>query len=157
MAVEALQTQLKPIVEKIAGKPLDAALAAELNSTFAPGDAVYDELAKTLKDGVADGWLADREQGGIKFGRAVKPSDSLQGFSVDVVEMTDVKGPHHIHPNGEIDLVVPVDGTAAFDGQGAGWLVYEAGSAHFPTVTGGKAIVLYLLPDGAIEFTGKKS
>ena len=157
MAVEELQGQLKPIVDWIAGKPLDAGLAAGLNSTFAPGGAVYDSLAATLKDGVADGWLANREQGGIKFGRAIKPSDALQGFSVDVVEMTDVKGPHHIHPNGEIDLVVPLDESAAFDGQGAGWVVYEAGSAHFPTVTGGKAIVLYLLPDGAIEFTGKKS
>lgn len=157
MAVEELQGQLKPIVDWIANKPLDAELAAELNSEFAPGSAVYDSLAETLKDGVADGWLANREQGGIKFGRALKPSDALQGFSVDVVEMTDITGPHHIHPNGEIDLVVPLDQTAAFDGQGAGWVVYEAGSAHFPTVTGGKAIVLYLLPDGAIEFTGKKS
>lgn len=34
-----------------------------------------------------------------------------------------------------------------------GWLVYGAGTAHDPTVTGGRALVLYLLPGGAIEFT----
>ena len=39
------------------------------------------------------------------------------------------------------------------DGHGEGWLVYGAASAHHPTVTGGRAMVLYLLPGGAIEFT----
>ncbi|MEK7820796.1 MAG: DUF4863 family protein, partial [Pseudomonadota bacterium] len=34
--------------------------------------------------------------------------------------------------------------------------VYAAGSAHYPTVTGGAALVLYLLPGGAIEFTKAK-
>jgi hypothetical protein len=74
-------------------------------------------------------------------------------MSIDVVEMDEVVGPHHSHPNGEIDLVIPLDDGAQFDGRGAGWTVYPAGSAHNPTVTGGKALVVYLLPDGAIEFT----
>jgi hypothetical protein len=33
--------------------------------------------------------------------------------------------------------------------------VFEPGSDHCPTVTGGKALVLYFLPDGKIEFTGQ--
>ena len=41
---------------------------------------------------------------------------------------------------------------ARFDGQDAGWKVYAPGTAHFPTVTGGAALVLYLLPNGEIEF-----
>jgi len=48
---------------------------------------------------------------------------------------------------------MPLSPSAKFDGRGAGFLVYPAGSAHSPTVTGGKALVLYLLPEGAIEFT----
>ncbi len=72
-----------------------------------------------------------------------------------VVDMQDIRGPHHRHPNGEVDMVMPIDADANFDGQGAGWKVYQAGSAHFPAVSGGRALVLYLLPDGAIEFTGK--
>jgi hypothetical protein len=103
--------------------------------------------------GCEEGWLCAREAGGIKFGRAVPAGKALSGLSVDVVEMEDVVGPHHAHPNGEIDLVMPLDASAQFDGSGAGWKVYEAGSAHKPTVTGGKALVLYFLPDGAIEFT----
>jgi hypothetical protein len=67
--------------------------------------------------------------------------------------MNDCVGPHHSHPNGEIDLVMPLEGDARFDGHAAGWVVYPADSAHFPTVSGGRALVLYLLPGGSIEFT----
>jgi Domain of unknown function (DUF4863) len=61
-------------------------------------------------------------------------------------------GPAHAHPHGEVDMIMPLDGDAKFDGRGAGWLVYPAGSRHAPTVTEGKALVLYLLPEGAIDF-----
>jgi len=43
-------------------------------------------------------------------------------------------------------MVMPLEGDARFDGQGAGWKVYAAGSAHYPKVTSGRALVLYLLP-----------
>ena len=82
-----------------------------------------------------------------------KPSPELHGYSIDVVDMNEVAGPHHAHPNGEVDLIMPTEGDARFDGRGAGWLVYPAGSSHRPTVSGGRAFVLYLLPGGAIEFT----
>jgi hypothetical protein len=72
---------------------------------------------------------------------------------VDVVDMDDLAGPHHAHPNGEIDMIMPLTEGARFDGHGAGWLVYGPGSAHRPTVTGGRALVLYLLPGGAIDFS----
>jgi len=91
--------------------------------------------------------------GGIKYGRVIKPGAATQGFSVDVVDMSPIVGPHHAHPNGEIDLVMPLESGAQFDGRGAGWIVYRPGSAHRPTVTHGRALVLYLLPGGAIEFT----
>ena len=51
------------------------------------------------------------------------------------------------------DLIMPIKGNAEFGNHGAGWVVYEPGSAHNPTVTNGAALVLYLLPDGEIEFT----
>ena len=54
---------------------------------------------------------------------------------------------------GEIDLIMPLTAGATFDGHPAGWCVYEAGSAHSPTVNAGQALVLYLLPQGAIQFT----
>jgi hypothetical protein len=69
------------------------------------------------------------------------------------VDMQDIAGPHHTHPLGEIDLVMPLDGNAKFDNRPAGWVVYPAGSAHRPTVSEGRSLVLYLLPEGRIEFT----
>jgi Domain of unknown function (DUF4863) len=129
------------------------ALEIRLNRDFAANGAWFAKASELCDRGIAEGWLCGREAGGIKFGRAVKQGGATHGMSVDVVEMTDVVGPRHVHPNGEIDLVIPLDDGAEFDGCGAGWKVYGPGSAHKPTVTGGKAIVLYLLPDGAIEFT----
>ncbi len=107
--------------------------------------------------GVAEGWLCNREGGGIRYGRVFKPAEDLQGFSVDVVDMNNVVGPHHAHPQGEIDLIMPIEGDAKFNGRAAGWLVCPPGSAHHPTVTDGRALVLYLLPQGAIEFTKQSS
>jgi len=71
----------------------------------------------------------------------------------DVVDMTDVVGPYHGHPKGEICLTMPVTPEATFDGSGAGWCVNDPGSAHKPTVKDGQALVLYLLPDGEIDFS----
>jgi hypothetical protein len=141
------------VTSAIAGRPLDADLEALLNRRY-PADGDYvQRVADACHTGIAAGWMCNREAGGIRYGRVVKPGEPTHGFSVDVVEMNDVAGGHHRHPNGEIDLVMPIDPAARFDGRGAGWVVYGPGSAHVPTVEGGKALVLYLLPLGAIEFT----
>jgi len=50
---------------------------------------------------------------------------------------------------------MPVDEDARFNGHPRGWCVFEAGSDHFPTVKGGRSLVLYMLPGGEIEFTGR--
>jgi hypothetical protein len=141
------------VTQSIDGVPVTPDLAEQLDATFPPGGAVFGKIEQLCHQGCAEGWLCAREQGGIKFGRPVKPGGTTHGFSVDVVEMADIEGPHHKHPNGEIDMVMPIDADAHFDGTPRGWKVYGPGSAHHPTVRGGKALVLYLLPEGAIEFT----
>lgn len=153
MTPEAFTDQIATISRRIAGRPLDQALEDELNATFPAGGPEYRALVDACRDAIAAGWMCSREAGGIRYGRVVKPGGATHGFSVDVVEMENVAGPHHRHPNGEIDLIMPLSGGARFDGHGAGWLVYEPGTAHRPTVTEGKALVLYLLPEGSIEFT----
>jgi len=150
---ETFRALIGKVVAAIADKPLDAALQQQLNSQFPANGEVFAGIFNASQAGVAEGWLCDREGGGIRYGRVYKPSPELGGFSIDVVDMNDIKGPHHRHPNGEIDLIMPLTPNAKFDSHGAGWLVYPAGSAHFPTVSEGRALVLYLLPQGAIEFT----
>jgi hypothetical protein len=149
----AFRQLIASLTTQIAGRPLDAALDAWLNAEHGPGSATYAGLKAACQQGVSEGWLCNREGGGIRYGRIFKPADDLHGFSVDVVDMADVAGPHHTHPLGEIDLNMPIEGDASFDGRPAGWLVYPPGSAHPPTVAGGRALVLYLLPEGRITFT----
>lgn len=141
------------VTARITGRPLDAALDSWLNAEYGPASATYQQLKQACESGVAQGWLCNREGGGIRYGRIFKPAADLHGFSVDVVDMKDIAGPHHSHPQGEIDLIMPTDGDAAFDGRTAGWLVYPPASAHRPTVSNGRALVLYLLPNGRIDFT----
>lgn len=73
-----------------------------------------------------------------------------------IIVNTPAPGSRSVHPHGEIDLVMPQEGDARFDGQGAGWTVYGPGSAHRPTVRGGRALVLYLLPQGEVRFTEER-
>jgi hypothetical protein len=153
MSPTEFREQIARLTAQIAGRPIDAELDAWLNREHGAGSATYRALKASCQTGVAEGWLCEREGAGIRYGRVFKPADDLHGYSVDVVDMTDIAGPHHTHPGGEIDLVMPIEGDARFDGRPAGWLVCPPGSAHRPTVSGGRALVLYLLPAGQIKFT----
>jgi len=67
----------------------------------------------------------------------------------------DVKGPYPVHPHGEIGAILPISGVPRIDGHPEGWYVYGPGSDHHPTVSGRDAYVVYLLPQGAIEFNSR--
>ena len=153
MSPTQFREQIAELTAQLAGRALDASLDAWLNAEHGAGTATYERLKQCCEAGVAEGWLCEREGGGLRYGRIFKPAPDLGGFSVDVVDMKDLAGPHHAHPTGEIDLIMPIDDGARFDGRPAGWLVCPPGSAHRPTVSGGRALVLYLLPEGQINFT----
>lgn len=146
---------LTPVVrisQWLKDRPVDDHLQDALSAAFPLAGSDFQDLAAACRLGVEQGWLASRGEEPLKWGRVIKPGDDTCGFSVDVVRMSDVAGPHHAHPNGEIDMIIPLAEGARFDGHGQGWLVYPPGSAHRPTVTGGSAIIVYFLPQGAIEF-----
>ena len=161
MTPERFKPLIAALTAELQGRSLDAALAQDLNERYPAGSPTFEALASACRAGVAAGWMCKYEAEGLRYGRVIKPGPDTHGYSVDVVDMKDVAGPHHVHPHGEIDLVMPLaegeglaaGGSARFDGQGAGWKVYGPGSAHRPTVTAGRALVLYLLPEGAIQFT----
>ena len=150
MSLEEFQGLLKYVTASVAGANLNNSLAVKLNKIFPPDSNVFMDIQQACISAIEEGWMCKHENGGIKFGRVIK---DLDGFSVDVVLMNNVIGPHHRHPKGEIDMIMPLSGKAKFDGAGKGWLVYGPNSDHSPMVTGGEAMVLYLLPDGEIEFT----
>ncbi len=45
-----------------------------------------------------------------------------------------------------------VEGDPRFDGQPEGWIVFAPGTQHVPTVTGGRMLIAYFLPGGAVEW-----
>lgn len=155
MSRERFEALIGEIAIGIGGRPLDAELGRLLNARWPANGTAFRELRDLCAEGERDGWLMAREAGGVKYGRAIKPGAAAGTFSVDVVRMKDVRGPHHIHPTGEIGAIMALEGKPMFDAFPEGWYVYEPGSDHHPTVTGGDAYVLYLLPEGAIEFTGR--
>jgi hypothetical protein len=153
MSIEPFRQLIVEFTRSLAGRALDDDLEHWLNREHGPGSATYERLRQACLDGVAEGWMCGREHAGIRYGRVIKPADDTARFSVDVVDMDEVAGGHHVHPLGEIDLVMPLRGDARLNGHGAGWWVCPPGSAHVPAVSGGRALVLYLLPEGQIEFT----
>ena len=153
MNVEQFCDLMKPVTEAVAGKPLTPALGDELDRRFPPDGAEFRAIEAACHQAIAAGWMCAQGGAGRRFGRVIEPGPQTADFSVDVVDLTDIIGPHHRHPTGEICMVMPQTPTANFDGKGAGWKVYPPDSAHRPTVTAGRALVLYMLPEGRIEFT----
>lgn len=153
LTAESFLEVVAPLLTWLRDRPVTAALAGDLDREFPSDGPTFNAIETACKDGLAAGWLGARGEPNLRWGRIVKPSPATHDFSIDVVSMENVAGPHHAHPNGEIDMVIPVDATATFDGHGRGWVVYPPGSDHHPTVSKGRAIVLYALPAGAIAFT----
>jgi hypothetical protein len=142
-----------PVTRYAQGRPVDGALQRELELNFPPGCELFRAITDACHAGIAAGWMCAQGDAKRRFGRIFEADAATHGFSVDVVDITDLVGNHHRHPTGEIDMIMPVTPEAKFDDKGAGWLVYAPDSGHRPTVTKGRALVLYLLPEGKIEWT----
>ncbi|HED12759.1 MAG TPA: DUF4863 family protein [Gammaproteobacteria bacterium] len=144
---------LKPATELIARRTINAVLADELNQVFPPRGEFFKSIEQACHDAIAAGWMCTQGSAGRRFGRVIEPCEQTGGLSIDVVELDNIAGPHHRHPNGEICMVMPLTPAAVFDKQPRGWCTYAPDSAHYPTVSNGSALILYLLPEGKIEFT----
>jgi len=156
MNVTEFQTLIKPITDLISSSTVDAALNEQLNHRFPPGGETFDAIEKACHNAVADGWMcAGGEEGGPRWGRVIEPNQQTGELSVDVVRLKDWVGSKHGHPKGEVCMILPLTPDALFDGMPRGWCVFEPGTEHHPTVSNGEALVLYLLPDGLIEFADR--
>lgn len=155
MNAQEFQSLLKPIINVVEGEAIDQDLARILNERFPPGEKFFNTIENACHQAISEGWMCAQGAEGRRFGRVIEPSEDTAMLSVDVVDLTNIVGPHHKHPTGEVCMIMPATEEAEFDGMGRGWCVYEPGSDHCPTVTNGEALVLYMLPHGRIEFTGK--
>jgi hypothetical protein len=150
-----------PFLAEIKNRTAGAELESWLNQTYGPGSALYEDLARIITDGVAQGWAANVEVDGPNYRRSriADPSEELAYFSITAVYMNSVpryRGQYHQHPYGELNLVVPLDPAARLAGprgwSGQGWTAPEPGSHHYPEVKGGALIALFYLPAGRISY-----
>ncbi len=150
MKSQSLVDELRPIVHVMGSLDLSdpAAAKSELDRRLpVEGQSVL-RVRELLVEGRDGGWLLPRENGGLRYGRVAK---DLEGFSVDAVLMSG-PGPRHRHPKGEVDLLFATQGSPRFDERDPGWTVFAPDSTHVPTVTDGEMLILYFLPEAAIEW-----
>lgn len=153
MTTLELTEAFRPLLD--AAKDVDlsdpAAAERELAARFDPAGEDARALNAALVALYEEGKIANRGEPPVKWGRVAKPGPETHGFSIDVVHMT-APGPRHRHPKGEVDYCVALDGAPSFDGRPPGWVVCAPDSVHVPTVVGGTMLIVYLLPDGEMDF-----
>lgn len=154
---KALANKLTPVADALAALDVTAPhlVRKALAEKFPVGDAFWNEVKELVRVGVANQWLCDRENAGIKFSRIQKAPSADSGFAIDCVHMNRVGGGAHIHPNGEVSMAFAVDGDPRFDGWSEGWVVYAPRSWHVPVVTSGAMDIVYFLPGGAMVFSDR--
>ena len=142
-----------PLLDAASGLDLSDPDAAreELGRRFDPTGDAAQELRSELISLLDEGAIADRGEMPVKWGRVAKACEESRNFSIDVVLMNGA-GPEHLHPKGEVNYCIALEGTPTFEDQAPGWVVMPTGSTHVPTVAGGTMLIVYLLPDGEIDF-----
>ena len=146
-----LLAALEPVLKRLKTLDLaDPAAAAALEVEFPMAGAFGAGLRKAAEAALQSGAICSREGGPSRFSRVAKP-EAAHGFSVDAVLLWG-DGPWHRHTNGEVNCMLGWEGAPEFCGHRPGWVVFPPGSAHVPSVTGGKMLIFYLLPGGAMEW-----
>ncbi len=124
---------------------------ATLTQRFDPTSPAAAALRTSLLRLYEEGKIAQNGALPVRWGRAAKATPQTLDQSIDVVVMNG-PGPLHRHPRGEVNYCIALEGDPRFDGQPAGWVVFPPESRHVPTVSGGTMLIVYLLPQGQIEF-----
>ena len=151
-AAEDVRSALAPLARFAAELDLGSppAAVAALRERFPPSS--LGELRALLLAANAEGWLTPRRASEtLTFGRLAKSAEDLGGCSIDVVDMSGT-GAAHRHPNGEVNLAFATEGEPRFMGSPEGWIVEPPDSRHVPEVTGGRMLIVYFLPGGAMVF-----
>jgi len=150
MDAQALVAMLAPITRTIAGLDLADPAAVQTLRQQHPLSSLGSVIA-ALRGARDAGWLTPRRATQtLTFGRLAKPP-AADGFAIDVVDMQG-EGAAHTHTTGEVDLCIAEHGDPRFDGEPEGWVIKPPGSWHVPTVTGGRMLIVYWLPDGKVAW-----
>ena len=129
----------------------DEDATSKLNSSLSYESEEGQAFVEGFKALHSKGEVANRGELPVEWGRVSKATEETLGFSLDVVHMNGA-GPLPVHPTGEASFCVPLEGEPEFEGTKQGWHVLAPGSRHIPEVTGGRMLIVYLLPNGEMEF-----
>lgn len=146
-------TTFGPVLDALTGLDLTdpTAARAALESRLSP--ATMAEVTHALREAHAHTPLTPkRATPTLSFGRLAKATPDTRGFSIDVVDM-EGSGAAHTHPMGEVSWCIPLGGAPTFEGATSGWVVMEPGSRHVPSAIGGRMLIVYFLPDGAMDWS----
>jgi hypothetical protein len=169
---DQLFARLIPFLQEVKDMTMGSQVEQWLNTQYGVQSELYKDLSRLISLGVKEGWAADAEVAGLRYRRSrlVAPCEETLFFSVMAILMDSTdnaqgnpegsfRGGYHLHPYGELNLVVPLDAGAALAGPNGwchgGWTAPEPGSAHFPEVKGGAVISLTFLPAGRIALDVK--
>ena len=169
---DELVARFIPLLQEVKDMTTGIEFEQWLNTKYGVESALYKDLSRLVTLGVKEGWAADTEVAGPRYrrSRVVMPSAETLFFSATAVllDSTDndqnnpegsLRAGYHLHPYGEINLVVPLNEGAALAGPNGwcygGWTAPAPGSHHFPEVKGGAVISLTFLPAGRIAFDVK--
>ena len=86
MSPDTFRTLIAGVTHRIEARPLDQDLADWLNAEYPASGAAWAELADACCTGVKEGWLCEREAGGIRYGRIFKalPEDDPKMRNPDI-------------------------------------------------------------------------
>lgn len=144
---------LRPVLEAVADLDLHHPDLAVDHLRQRLPRATMDAVTEALLAAHADRALTPRQATPtLWFGRVAKASEATCGLSVDVVDMRGA-GAAHTHPQGEVSWCIPMEDAPRFEGAADGWVVMPPGSQHTPTVTGGRMLIVYFLPEGALTWS----
>lgn len=143
----------RPLLDAARGVDLADPVRAktELEQRLDPRGPRAQALRVELEKLLAEGKIAERGELPVKWGRVAKAASETHDFSIDVVLMNGA-GPRHRHPQGEVNYCIALEGEPRFENEPPGWVVLRPDSTHVPTVTGGTMLIVYLLPQGAVEW-----
>ena len=95
---DSFKSLIRQVTDRIGTRAFDEALQTEDKCDDSSEWPLFTQIFDGCQAAIAAGWMCGRESGGIRHGRVIKPSGDLHGFSVDVVDMKSLQGPHHAHP-----------------------------------------------------------
>lgn len=149
---ESVKTALIPLAKLVSDLNLSDSVQAtrSLNQVASPGSLI--EVERILVAANEEGWLTPKQATPtLTFGRISKALPETWDQSIDAVDIVGA-GAEHTHPKGEVSYCITLEGDPKFDGHGPGWVVYGPDSHHTPTVEGGRMLIIYFQPGGAIKW-----